>query len=82
MPVDLTVTYADGSSEEIYIPLQMMRWEKPVESDTRVADDWAWAYPTYSVSLQKPKGQITSIEIDNSQMMADINRENNVWQQQ
>ena len=82
MPVELTVNYADGSSEEIYVPLQMMRWEKPVEDTTRVADDWAWAYPTYSVSLEKPKSQISSIEIDDSQLMADINRENNTWQQQ
>ena len=82
MPVELTVNYADGSSEEVYIPLQMMRWEKPVENTTKVAEDWAWAYPTYSFTVDKPKGQITSIEIDNSQLMADINRENNTWQNQ
>lgn len=83
MPVELTVNYADGSSEEVYIPLQMMRWEKPAsEVEGRVADDWAWAYPTYSFTVDKPKSQINSIEIDDSQLMADINRENNTWQNQ
>lgn len=82
MPIELTVTYSDGTKEEIYIPLQMMRQDKPGFEETQVKDDWAWAYPTYSFTLSKPKSQVASIEIDSSRMMADVNRANNVYPQQ
>ena len=79
MPIEVEVTYNDGTSEEIYIPLQMMRWEKPGFEEEQTREDWAWAYPTYSFTVDKPKSQISSIEIDPSQMMADIKRSNNVY---
>ena len=82
MPVELKVTYNDGTSEEVYIPLQMMRWEKPGFEEEQIEQDWAWAYPTYSFTLDKPKSQISSIEIDPSLMMADINMSNNVYPKQ
>ena len=72
MPIDLKVTYTDGSTEDYYIPLQMMRGEKPTKAT--VVNDWAWAYPTYTLKTNKA---VSSVEIDSSQMMADINRENN-----
>ena len=74
MPIDLTVTYTDGSKEDFYIPLQMMRGEKPTSAT--VINDWAWAMPTYSFDAKK---EVKSVEIDSSQMMADVNRENNVF---
>lgn len=78
MPIDLTVKYKDGTEEMIYIPLRMMRWQKDSENaDRTVAQDWAWAYPTYELKLNKPKSEITEIIIDESGLMADINRENN-----
>ncbi|SDK78586.1 Peptidase family M1 [Salinimicrobium catena] len=82
MPVEVTVNYTNGSSKQVYIPLQMMRWEKPFEDAENVVikDDWAWAYPTYTFSLEEPLSEISSIEIDSSKLMADINRENNVYQ--
>lgn len=81
MPVEVSVTYKDGTSEEVYIPLQMMRWEKPAEEGVNrtVKKDWAWAYPTYTFTLEKPQSEIATIEIDSSQLMADINRDNNVY---
>ncbi|WP_461588856.1 M1 family metallopeptidase [Winogradskyella sp.] len=72
MPIDLTVTYTDGSVEEFYIPLQMMRGEKPTSAT--IIDDWAWAMPTYGFEANKP---VKSVEIDSSKLMADVNRENN-----
>lgn len=72
MPVDLSVTYTDGSTEEFYIPLQMMRGEKPTSAT--IIDDWAWAVPTYTFEANKA---VKSVEIDSSQMMADVKRENN-----
>ena len=73
MPLDISVTYVDGSTEDFYIPLQMMRGEKPTKAT--VVGDWAWAYPTYDLKTAK---DVKSIEIDESQMMADIDRTNNV----
>lgn len=81
MPVEVRTTYTDGSSENFYIPLQMMRWEKPVAESTEILEDWAWAYPTYSFTIDKAKSEISSIEIDPSYLMADIDRENNVYQE-
>lgn len=78
MPIDLKVTYTDGTEEIVYIPLQMMRWVKPAEGDLtrKVAARWAWAHPTYELSLEKP---VSGIIIDESGLMADINRENNTF---
>ncbi|TVZ26640.1 peptidase M1-like protein [Gillisia sp. Hel_I_86] len=84
MPLDVKVTYTDGTSEMIYIPLQMMRWNKPAEDDgmeRTVVKDWAWAYPTYKLSIAKPKSAISNVQIDPTGLMADINRENNALKQ-
>ena len=72
MPIDLRVTYIDGSEEDFYIPLQMMRGEKP--TDATIIKDWAWAYPTYTFNTEKA---VRSVKIDPSSMMADINSDNN-----
>ncbi len=73
MPIDITVNYTDGTSEDFYIPLRMMRGEKPTKAT--IKDDWPWAYPQYALKTSK---NIKSVEIDPSQLMADINRDNNV----
>ncbi len=74
MPIDLSVTYTDGSTEEFYIPLQMMRGEKPTSAT--IINDWAWAMPTYTFKASKT---VKSVEIDASKMMADVKRDNNVF---
>lgn len=74
MPIELSVTYTDGSSEDFYIPLQMMRGEKPTSAT--IIKDWAWAIPTYTFETKK---DVASIEIDSSEMMADVNRDNNTY---
>ncbi len=81
MPIDLYVTYEDGSQESFYIPLQMMRGEKenPFPGLQReVLKDWAWAYPTYEFEISNGK-KVKNMMIDASQRMADINPENNVF---
>nr|WP_298923513.1 M1 family metallopeptidase [uncultured Allomuricauda sp.] len=83
MPLDLLVVGADGSQETYYIPLRMMRGEKanPYPTLNRtVVEDWAWAYPTYEFIINKPISAIQAIAIDPSQLMADVNPENNVYQ--
>ncbi|WP_054852352.1 M1 family metallopeptidase [Olleya sp. ITB9] len=77
MPLDIEVEYTDGTKEQFYIPLQMMRGEKPVATTTKVLNDWAWAMPTYSFSISKAKNMIKSITIDPNQLMADVDKTNN-----
>ncbi|NNK70954.1 MAG: M1 family metallopeptidase [Flavobacteriaceae bacterium] len=77
MPIDLVVEYSDGSQDQIYIPLRMMRGEKPSKGIRTILSDWAWAYPEYSFKLPRPKSEIKSITIDPLGLMADVNRANN-----
>jgi len=82
MPIDLTVEYIDGMKETFYIPLRMMSFEKqnpnPAIKRTTLKD-WAWAYPTYNFEIPKAKSTIKKITIDDSGLMADVKRENNVF---
>lgn len=81
MPIDLYVTYEDGTQESFYIPLQMMYGQKenPYPSLKRnVLKDWAWAYPTYTFEIKNGK-KISSMVIDASQLMADIDLTNNTF---
>ncbi|NOY47129.1 MAG: M1 family metallopeptidase, partial [Chlorobi bacterium] len=77
MPIDIEVVYIDGAKEEFYIPLQMMRGAKPSNSSRTVLKDWAWASPSYSFTINKPKKDIKSVTIDVKNKMADINKYNN-----
>lgn len=67
MPIDITVTYKDGTSEEFYIPLRQMRGEKPTSAT--ILKDWAWTFPTYSFEVSKA---IEFVQIDSSGLMADV----------
>jgi len=83
MPIDLTVEYVDGTMESFYIPLRMMSFEKGNPNPTvkrTVLSDWAWAYPTFEFSISKAKSAIKKITIDPSGLMADVKRENNVYE--
>ena len=79
MPVDVLVTYKDGTQEMHYIPLSLMFGEKPAEGTvpTTVHPEWKWTHPEYSFPVTKGISTIKSIEIDPSQRLADINRTNN-----
>jgi hypothetical protein len=82
MPIDITVEYNDGTKESFYIPLRMMSFEKenpnPAIKRTTLKD-WAWAYPSYDFEIAKPKSSIKKITIDDSGLMADVKRDNNVF---
>lgn len=81
MPIDLYVTYEDGSQESFYIPLRMMRGQKAnpyPDLNRTVLKDWAWAYPAYTFELSGNK-KIKYMIIDASKLMADINTDNNEY---
>lgn len=77
MPVDVSVTYVDGTLEKFTIPLRMMFGYKP--TNNTILKNWAWAYPTYTFSTSK---EIKTVEIDPSQLMADIDRSNNKFEKE
>ncbi|WP_318343110.1 M1 family metallopeptidase [Flagellimonas baculiformis] len=83
MPLDILVVGQDGTQETYYIPLRMMFGEKenPYPNLKRtVLEDWPWAYPSYEFTLDMPLENVKAIVIDPSQLMADVDGENNVYQ--
>ena len=82
MPLDVMVEYTDGTKEFFYIPNTLMRWEKPnpyTGIKGNVLKGWDWAYPTFTFEISKPKDKIKSITIDPENMMADVNKEDNIF---
>ncbi len=79
MPVDLVVTREDGKQELYYIPMDLMYGTKAEETAIlrKTFPVWRWTNETYVISTDLKKEDIATIEIDPSQRMADINRQNN-----
>ena len=80
MPIDLVITYKDGTKELVYLPLEILRgakMEEPNAPKLVLTQDWPWVYPTLTISLKRELDTIKSIEIDPSKRMADIQVENN-----
>lgn len=72
MPLDLTVTYTDGSKENFYIPLREMMGSKPTRSS--VLESWTWVQPVYQMRTKKA---VKSVQIDPDLGMADTDKTNN-----
>ncbi len=82
MPLDILVTYTNGEQESFYIPQTLMRWIKPNQTPLikrTVLEGWDWAYPTFEFTITSEKAKIKSIVIDGSELMTDVNRENNLY---
>jgi Peptidase family M1 domain len=82
MPIDLVVTYTDGTKELFYISMNELMGNKPQEDKSmpRIENTpWPWVNPTYTVKIPKPVSSIATLEIDPSLRMADVNRKNNKW---
>lgn len=83
MPLDVVVTYQDGSQESIYLPMVIMRGEKPEEAgqpSRAMTVKWPWTNYTKEVVLSRPIGDVRSVEIDPSMRMADVERANNKFE--
>ena len=80
MPIDLKLTFKDGSTEMHYIPLDLLFGEKPAEEEGPRVDHsvWNWTNPTYIVDFKKRLGELVSVEIDPSKRMADVDQKNNL----
>jgi hypothetical protein len=79
MPVDVLITYKDGTQEMHNIPLDLMYGAKPAETAVpfTVHKPWQWTHPEYSFTTNRAVRDIKSIEIDPSMRLADVSRVNN-----
>jgi len=75
MPIEVSVTYKDGTQDFFYIPLDIMRGYK--KSKASVLNDWMWVEPEYKIMAKKP---IKKVIIDVQNKMMDIDRVNNILQ--
>ena len=81
MPVDLQLTFKDGSTEMHYVPLNLMFGDKPNENAKQkrtVHEEWKWTHPTYIVEIKQRLTDIKVVEIDPTKRMADVERKNNL----
>jgi hypothetical protein len=79
MPIDVVLTFKDGSQELHYIPSSLMYGEKPAENaiPRTVHTEWKWTHPEYSFTTTRSIKDLKSIEIDPTQRLADVNTINN-----
>ena len=80
MPIDIVMQYKDGSKEMAYIPQYSMFGEKPIEDKNMprfTCVPWQWTHTTYIFETSHRLTDLKIIEIDPSQRMADVNRNNN-----
>lgn len=80
MPIDLQLTFKDSSRENHYVPVNLMYGEKPVENSItrKVYPEWKWTHRTYILETDRRITELTEVEIDPSQRLADIDRRNNL----
>jgi hypothetical protein len=80
MPVDVKISFKDGTSEWHYVPMSLMFGSKPAEegqANRKVYEEWPWTNPLYEISTKRKLTDIISVEIDPSLRMADLERKNN-----
>ncbi len=79
MPIDLQLTFKDGSKEIHYVPLDLMFGNKPAENNEArtVHEEWNWTNPTYILEFKHPLTDMVLAEIDPTKRMADVDQKNN-----
>ena len=80
MPVDLELTFKDGSKELHYIPLNLTFGEKPAENKIPriVHEEWRWTHTTYIVEFKRRLTDLKEAQIDPTLRLADIEPRNNI----
>ena len=81
MPLEILIQLENGDTQLRYIPISLMRGEKenPYELEWTVEKDWNWANPEYSLVIDKSKEEIQVIVIDPSNLMADVDKNDNYY---
>jgi len=80
MPIDLQITFKDGTKELHYVPMNLMYGIKPDEDLTVnriVYEPWKWTHSTYTIETTRKLAEFAVVEIDPSLRLADVERKNN-----
>ncbi|MEN9548474.1 MAG: hypothetical protein RIR12_1065 [Bacteroidota bacterium] len=80
MPIDVQLTFKDGSKEAHYIPMNLMYGNKPIEDSATSRynyPSWKWTHPSYIIETNRKISDFSIVEIDPSLRMADVDRKNN-----
>ncbi len=77
MPLEIEVSFVDGSTALYYIPIDLMQGVKSFDDNVIVLNAWAWAAPEYGFLIEGKK-KVVKIEIDPSKRLADIDQKGNV----
>ena len=76
MPIEVVVSYEDGSSDMYYIPNDLLQGYKSFENDVYLMEPWNWASTEYEFEVQGNK-KVVKVEIDPSKRIADVNQMDN-----
>jgi len=77
MPLDVEVSFSDGTKDMYYIPTDLMHGNKKFSSNNvYYMQPWAWASPEYDFVVQGNK-KIVKVEIDPSKRLADYKQMDN-----
>ncbi|MDF1696499.1 MAG: M1 family metallopeptidase [Saprospiraceae bacterium] len=83
MPLEIVLTTVKDEKEVYYIPMRIMRGEKPniwpKDVDYNLMEDWPWTHPEYILELNCKLDKIKKIEINPTINFVDLDRKNNVW---
>ena len=66
MPIDLQLTFKDGSKQNHYVPMYLMFGEKPVEDTLlrKTYPAWKWTHATYVIESSRNLTDLKVVEID------------------
>lgn len=77
MPLDVEVSFSDGTKDMYYIPTDLMHGNKKFSSNNvYYMQAWTWASPEYDFVVQGNK-KVVKVEIDPSKRLADYNQMDN-----
>ena len=76
MPIEVVVSFEDGSSEMYYIPNDLLHGYKTFKNEVYLMEPWNWASTEYEFEVQGNK-KVSKVEIDPSKRIADINQMDN-----
>ena len=77
MPLDVEISFSDGTKDMYYVPTDLMHGNKKFSSNNvYYMQPWTWASPEYDFVVQGNK-KIVKVEIDPSKRLADYKQMDN-----
>ena len=76
MPIEIVVSFEDGSSDMYYIPNDLLYGYKSFNDEVYLMQPWNWVSKEYEFEVVGSK-KITKVEIDPSKRIADVNQLDN-----